>query len=97
MFFPALFIFEAKCRRCKTNCILFQMSLFGLCLVIHLRKACTLTINFFHPSRKFYEQRSFVILLNYIRMVENCYGLRSQCILPFSICGNSLECTVDVI
>ena len=45
--FSALFIFEAKCRRCKTDCILVQMSLFGLYLVIHLREAFSLTRNFF--------------------------------------------------
>ena len=47
MFCSALFVFEAKCRRCTTNCILVQMSLFGLHLVSHFRKACTLTCNFF--------------------------------------------------
>ena len=43
MFCSALFVFEAKCR----CCILVQMSLFGLYLVSHLRKACTITCNFF--------------------------------------------------
>ena len=43
MFCSALFVFEAKCR----CCILVQMSLFGVYLVSHLRKACTQTCNFF--------------------------------------------------
>ena len=57
MFCSALFVFEAKCRRCTTNCILVQMSLFGLYLVSHLRKACTLTRNFFIQVDDFMKNR----------------------------------------
>ena len=57
IFCSALFVFEAKCRRCTTNCILVQMSLFGLYLVSHLRKACTITCNFFILADDFMKSR----------------------------------------
>ena len=53
MFCSALFVFEAKCR----CCILVQMSLFGLYLVSHLRKACTITCNFFILADDFMKSR----------------------------------------
>ena len=73
MFCSALLVFKAKYRHCTTNCILVQRSLFGLCLVSHLRIACTITRFFFILADYFMKSRVMYYSQNYIVMVGNCF------------------------
>ena len=78
MFCSALSVFEAKCRRCTTNCTLVQMSLFGLYLVSHLCKACSLTRNYFSFQLMILWSADLCITLKlHINDRKLFYGLRS--------------------